>query len=175
MNAMLDVASRAGGLRIGVDVGGTFTDIIMLLPDGRVASKKILSSPPNFNEAIRAGIAELLREQNLPGRQVAEISHGATVATNCILTRTGAVTGLITTTGFRDVLEIRRMRMHKLYDIFWSKPKPLVPRHLRLETHARTDPHSGAEEEIEESEIEAIAERFMKEGVESIAVCFLHA
>jgi N-methylhydantoinase A len=174
-NAMVDPVSPIGRLRIGVDVGGTFTDIIMLLSDGRVASKKILSSPPNYNEAIRAGIAELLREQGVGGARVAEISHGATVATNCILTRTGAVTGLITTTGFRDVLEIRRMRMHRLYDIFWDKPKPLVPRRLRLEVGVRTDPHSGAEEPLNDVEIEAVAERFIKEGVESIAVCFLHA
>ena len=162
-------------LRIGVDVGGTFTDLILLLPDGHVVASKILSSPPNFNKAITQGVADLLCQSALSGEDVGEFSHGATVATNCILTRTGAVTALITTAGFRDVLEIRRMRMHKLYDIFWDKPKPLVPRHLRLEAAARTDPHSGAEEPVDEGAIEAIVERLGREGVESIAVCYLHA
>ncbi len=175
MNAISGAAFPQNGLRIGVDVGGTFTDIILLMPDGRAVSKKILSSPPNFNEAIRAGIAELLQEHRLSAKQVAEISHGATVATNCILTRTGAATGLITTAGFRDVLEIRRMRMHKLYDIFWEKPKPLVPRHLRMEVAARTDPHSGAEEPLDEASVERIIDEFSKEGIESVAVCYLHA
>jgi N-methylhydantoinase A len=162
-------------LRIGVDVGGTFTDLILLLPDGRVVSNKILSSPPNFNEAIKRGVADLLRQSAVSGEDVSEFSHGATVATNCILTRTGAATALITTAGFRDVLEIRRMRMHKLYDIFWDKPKPLVPRHLRLEAAARTDPHSGAEEPVDEGAIKAIVEKLSREGVESVAICYLHA
>jgi N-methylhydantoinase A len=133
------------GLRVGVDVGGTFTDIILLLPNGQALSKKVLSSPPDFNKAIESGVAAILSENGLAAADVKEFSHGATVATNCILTRTGATTALITTEGFRDVLEIRRMRMQKLYDIHWDKPKPLVPRHLRLEIAARTDPRSGFE------------------------------
>ena len=95
--------------------------------------------------------------------------------TNCILTRTGAVTALITTTGFRDVLEIRRMRMHKLYDIFWEKPKPMVPRHLRMEIDARTDPKNGTESSLDEDEIEAIIDKLDAEGVQSVAICYLHS
>ena len=163
------------GLRVGVDVGGTFTDIILLLPDGQVLSKKVLSSPPDFNKAIEAGVAAILSENDLAAADVQEFSHGATVATNCILTRTGAVTALITTTGFRDVLEIRRMRMHKLYDISWDKPRPLVPRHLRLEIPARTDPRSGVENPLDDSALEEIVKKLDAEGVESVAVCYLHA
>jgi N-methylhydantoinase A len=162
-------------LRIGVDVGGTFTDVILLLPDGRVASRKVLSSPPDFNDAIARGVASILKDHRVAAEDVSEFSHGATVATNCILTRTGAVTGLITTSGFRDVLEIRRMRMHKLYDIFWEKPKPLVPRHLRMEVDARTDPRSGVAQPLDEEEVEAVVEKLDAEGVESVAICYLHA
>ena len=120
------------GYRLGVDVGGTFTDIVLLSDSGRAISAKVLSSPPQFNVAIRDGISLLLTEHGLDPGAVSEYAHGATVATNAIITRSGAVTGLITTEGFRDVLEIRRMRMHRLYDISWEKPPPLVPRHLRI-------------------------------------------
>jgi N-methylhydantoinase A len=175
MSAAIRDTTEQRGLRIGVDVGGTFTDIVLLLPDGKVAAKKVLSTPPDFNAAIASGVAAILADNGLASSQVEEFSHGATVATNCILTRTGAVTALITTAGFRDVLEIRRMRMHKLYDIDWEKPKPLVPRHLRLEIAARTDPYSGAEEPIDEAALRKIIGQLMDEGVESVAVCYLHA
>src|SRR5262245_61442527 len=163
------------GLRIGVDVGGTFTDIILLLPGDRVVAKKVLSTPPDFSEGIRSGVAAILAEHNLLPSQVEEFSHGATVATNCILTRSGANTALITTSGFRDVLEIRRMRMHKLYDINWEKPKPLVPRYLRHEIGARTDPHTGAEDPLDAAALRKIIGELAAQGVESVAVCYLHA
>ena len=110
----------AARYRIGVDVGGTFTDIVLISPEGRAVPKKVLSSPPRFNVAIRQGVAEALAENGVAASAVRSFPHGATVATNAIITRTGAATGLVTTEGFRDVLEIRRMRMHKLYDIHWE-------------------------------------------------------
>ena len=175
MTTGTEIAGASARPRIAVDVGGTFTDVILLLPDGRVASRKVLSSPPNFNDAIARGVAGILKDYGVAAPDVSEFSHGATVATNCILTRTGAVTALITTTGFRDVLEIRRMRMHKLYDIFWEKPKPMVPRHLRMEINARTDPKNGTESSLDEDEIEAIIDKLDVEGVQSVAICYLHS
>ena len=165
----------SGELRLGVDVGGTFTDLVLLKPDGTAIPKKVLSSPPNFNQAIKEGTAAILAENDLEAGAVGGYTHGATIATNAIITRTGAVTGLITTKGFRDVLEIRRMRMHKLYDIHWEKPKPLVPRHLRLEVPARTDPRTGEAPPLDEEAVRAAVERLMAEGIESLAVCYLHA
>jgi N-methylhydantoinase A len=163
------------GVRLGVDVGGTFTDIVMMRPDGSLASRKVLSSPPAFNKAIRTGVADVLADGGLPGAAVREFTHGATVATNCILTRSGAATALITSKGFRDVLEIRRMRMHKLYDITWDKPPPLVPRRLRLEIEARTDPRTGEETPLDAGAVREAVEQLGAEGVESVAVCYLHA
>ena len=162
-------------VRLGVDVGGTFTDIVFLRPDGTATPKKILSTPHNFSVAIKQGIQEGLTENNIQPSDVREYTHGATVATNAIITRSGAVTGLITTKGFRDVLEIRRMRMHKLYDINWEKPKPLVPRHLRLEVPARMNPWGGEETALDEDAAREAIQRLLKEGVDSIAVCFLHS
>lgn len=166
---------QAHGVRLAVDVGGTFTDFVLLLPDGTAIPKKLLSSPPHFDVAVRVGTGAILNENGRLGQAVREYVHGTTVATNCILTRGGARTGLITTTGFRDVLEIRRMRMHRLYDIHWEKPPPLIPRHLRLEVPARTDPRSGAETPFDEDAVRAVLGRLLAEDVESLAVCYLHA
>ena len=123
--------------RLGVDVGGTFTDVVLLGADGAAYHRKVLSTPQDFSLGIKRGIQEALADHHLEGRQIREYTHGATVATNAIITRSGAVTALITTRGFRDVLEIRRMRVHRLYDLDWEKPEPLVPRHLRFEVPAR--------------------------------------
>ena len=161
--------------RVGVDVGGTFTDIVLMSPGGRAVPKKVLSSPPNFNAAIRQGVAEALAENGVAASAVRSFTHGATVATNAIITRTGAATGLITTEGFRDVLEIRRMRMHKLYDIHWEKPAPLVARHLRREVPSRVDPRTGEDSPLDESAVREAVQRLLAENVDSIAVCYLHS
>ena len=161
--------------RVGVDVGGTFTDIVLMSPGGRAVPKKVLSSPPHFNAAIRQGVVEALVESAVAASAVRSFTHGATVATNAIITRTGAATGLITTEGFRDVLEIRRMRMHKLYDIHWEKPPPLVARHLRREVPSRVDPRTGEDSPFDESAAREAVRRLIDENVDSIAVCYLHA
>ena len=103
--------------RLGVDVGGTFTDVVFMGSDGSTFHKKVLSTPADFSAAIKLGIQQALGDHRIDGRAVREYTHGATVATNAIITRTGANTALITTRGFRDVLEIRRMRVHKLYEL----------------------------------------------------------
>src|SRR3982750_2209864 len=117
--------------RVGVDIGGTFTDIVLLGSNGSVHVKKIASSVGNYAQAIVDGLAEVFRETGLAGDAIDEIRHGTTVASNAILEHKGARTGLITTKGFRDVLEIRTLRMPRLYDIGWTKPPPLVERYLR--------------------------------------------
>ena len=165
----------AAELRLGVDVGGTFTDVVLLEAGGTAYHKKVLSTPHDFSVAIRQGIQELLAERGLEGKQVREYTHGATVATNAIITRTGAVTALITTKGFRDVLEIRRMRVHRLYDLNWEKPQPLVPRNLRYEVPARMNPWGAEEEPLDEEVTREIIRRLLREPVESVAVCFMHA
>ncbi len=162
-------------IRLGVDVGGTFTDVVLLRADGTALPMKVLSSPPDFGTAIKAGVQEILKSNSIDAGQIREYTHGATVATNAILTRTGARTGLITTQGFRDVLEIRRMRMHRLYDMNWQKPTPLVPRHLRMEVPARMDA-SGAEViALDEDAARLAIQRLIEEGVDSIAICYINS
>ena len=118
--------------RVGVDIGGTFTDIVIQGDDGQILTKKVSSSADNYASASIEGLSELFVEHRLEGEQVDEVIHGTTVASNAILQQQGARTGLIATRGFRDILEIRNLRMPRLYDIAWQKPPPLVPRFFRL-------------------------------------------
>ena len=130
------MASSTGDVRVGVDIGGTFTDIVLLGADGTIHTKKISSSVGDYARAIVEGLSELFVETGLAGEAIEEIRHGTTVASNAILEHKGARVGLITTQGFRDVLEIRTLRMPRLYDLAWEKPAPLVERYLRQSTWA---------------------------------------
>src|SRR5689334_1391679 len=108
-------------LRVGADIGGTFTDIVLLAADGAIETMKVLSTPDDFGRAITQALGARFAS-GLDPRAVAEIDHGTTVATNAILEKKGARVGLVTTRGFRDVLEIRRVRLPVLYDLTWVKP-----------------------------------------------------
>ena len=103
------------------------------------------------------------------------LAHGTTATTNAVITKTGARTGLITTKGFRDVLELRRHNSAELYDILWDPPPPLVPRELRLEVAERVDYAGDVVVPLDEGDVRAALERLGEEGVESVAVCFLHS
>ena len=109
---------------VGVDIGGTFTDIVVLGSDGSIHIKKVSSSADDYARALVDGLTDALHEAGLTGGEVEEIRHGTTVASNAILEHKGAKVGLITTKGFRDVLEIRTLRFPRLYDLSWTKPPP---------------------------------------------------
>ena len=158
--------------RLGVDVGGTFTDVILHGPDGRATIRKLPSTPPEYDRAVVAAAAELAGEGDA---DIAEVVHGTTVATNAMLERRGARTALVTTEGFRDVLELRRLRIPRLYDPFWRKPPPLVPRRLRLEVSERVLADGTVERALDERDARAVAARLREADVESVAVCLLHS
>jgi N-methylhydantoinase A len=122
---------------IAVDIGGTFTDIVLSRTDGAVFVHKVSSTTHEPERAVVAGIAAILAHAGVAPEAVGEILHGTTVGSNAILQRAGARTGLITTRGFRDVLEIGRVRTPELYDLAWDKPAPLVRRRHRLEVGER--------------------------------------
>ena len=161
--------------RVGADVGGTFTDIVVVDGQGGVAMRKLLSTPDDFGRAIIDGVSDLLRTQDTPPQSVTDVVHGTTVATNTILEFKGALTGLLTTRGFRDVLELRRLRVPKLYDLFWDKPRPLVERALRLEVDERIDSLGQVLIPLDLAQAEAAAQQLVSQGVQAIAVCLLHA
>ncbi len=123
--------------RIGIDIGGTFTDLVAITEDGRVTTHKIASTPHDYGEGIIEGMRALLGEA-VGG--VTDVLHATTVGSNTVLEGKGARTALITTRGFRDILEIRDLRMPVLYDIGWTKPRALVERRLRLEVTEKLRP-----------------------------------
>ena len=106
--------------RLGIDIGGTFTDLVLVEADGRVLTHKVLSTPEDFGAAIVDGVREILNQRAV---HIGDVVHGTTICSNAILEGKGARTGLLTTRGFRDTLEIGRMRYPRLYDLTWSKPR----------------------------------------------------
>ncbi len=161
--------------RVGVDIGGTFTDIVLLGSDGTIHTKKIASSVGNYAQAIVDGLSEVFAESGLVGRDIEEIRHGTTVASNAILEHKGARVGLITTKGFRDVLEIRTLRMPRLYDIAWEKPPPLVERYLRRVVDERVDTNGHVERALAQADADTQVKALLAEKVEAIAVCLLNS
>jgi N-methylhydantoinase A len=161
--------------RVGVDIGGTFTDIVFLGDRGERFTKKVSSTVENYAQAIVDGLSALIAERGLDGAHIADLLHGTTVASNAILELKGARVGLITTRGFRDVLEIRTLRMPRLYDLSWTKPPPLVERHLRTEVDERVGPHGEVERPLAEADAERAVRHLLGFGVEAIAVCLLHS
>ena len=161
--------------RVGVDIGGTFTDIVLLGADGTIHTAKISSSVGNYADAIVEGLTQLFRETGLDGKVLEEIRHGTTVASNAILEHKGARTGLITTKGFRDVLEIRTLRMPRLYDLTWTKPPPLVERYLRQVVDERIDAYGAVERALSPADAERAVDALLAEKVETIAVCLLNS
>ena len=158
---------------IGIDTGGTFTDVILIDQKGNITVKKVPSTPDHPEQAVING----LREVGVDPVQITRFVHGTTVNTNTMLTGTGAKTGLITTLGFRDILEIRRA--HRLadyaniYNLQQDLPRPLVPRRFRKEVTERVLYDGSVLRSLNEEEVRAVAEGFKARGVESVAVAFI--
>jgi N-methylhydantoinase A len=165
----------SGGFRLAADIGGTFTDIVLLAPDGHAFTRKVLSTVDDYARGIVDALVGLLHDARLPVGDLAEVLHATTVGSNAVLEHGGARTGLITTRGFRDVLEIRDLRMPRLYDQAWEKPAPLVPRRWRVEVAERTRGDGTIAEALDEEGVHAALDFLLEEGVESLAVCLLNA
>ena len=164
------------GYALGVDVGGTFTDIALIrLSDGRAFFHKTSSTPSDPSTAVAEGVQALLARSDVKPSQVRYFGHGTTVATNAVITGRTARTALITTSGFRDVLDIRRQRQPHNYDIRIDKPPALVPRHLRRELRERVYLSGDPAVAPDVGAVESIVADFKREGVEAVAVCFLHS
>jgi N-methylhydantoinase A len=158
-------------LRIGIDIGGTFTDLVAIATDGAITTRKVASTPHDYGEGIIAGLQELLTD----GVKVADVLHGTTIGSNTVLEGTGARTALITTRGFRDILEIRDLRMPVLYDMAWTKPRALVERRLRLEITEKLRPDGSVAIPLDPASIDAAIAMLRAERVESVAICLLHS
>jgi N-methylhydantoinase A len=167
--------TRVGSYRLGVDVGGTFTDLVLTAPDGQVMTRKVLSATDDYATAIISGTRDLLQVAGVTAADLAEVLHGTTVATNAILERRGAATGLLTTEGFRDILEIGRLRLARLYDLDFERPAPLVPRRWRQAVTERIDHLGNVRIPLDRASVERALDRLLGEGVRSIAISLLHA
>ena len=164
--------SPSDGVRVGVDVGGTFTDLVACDAAGRTSSLKVPTTPANPAGGLLDGLAAIGR---VAGR-CASLAHGTTLVTNAIVERKVGAVGLVTTRGFRDVLEIGRMNRPHLYRLdLPAKPEPLVPRRLRAEVSERVGPDGSVLVPLDLGDVPAIVERFRRQGVESVAISLLHA
>ncbi len=161
--------------RAGIDIGGTFTDLVLMGEDGSLHAEKLLTTPDDFGRGIAEGLATSLATIGAAPDDIEVIVHGTTVATNAILEAKGARTGLITTAGFRDVLELRRLRIPEMYTLNWTKPLPLVPRRLRREATEKTGPRGEVRIPLDEATVIAACERLTREDVAAVAIAYLHS
>lgn len=157
-----------GGIRLGVDVGGTFTDVVAVASDGRVRIAKVPSTPRDQSDGVLAGWAALGAEPD----DVAAFAHGTTVATNALLERRGGRTALVTTEGFRDLLEIGRQDRPSLYDLTRARPTPLVPRDLRFVVRERMGP-DGVVVPLDAASLAEAVDAVAAAGVDAVAVSLL--
>ncbi|MCA0960748.1 hydantoinase/oxoprolinase family protein [Salipiger bermudensis] len=171
----------AGTWRVGVDSGGTFTDVCLFdEASGRIEVWKVSSTPDDPSRGIAQGVEEGMTEHagggaSGPAAAIAYLGHGTTVATNALITHRGAKVGLLTTEGFRDLLEIGRQKRPDLYDLFAEKPQTLVPRALRFEVPERMLRTGEIDTSLDEEAVRAAARAMKEAGVEAVAICFLYA
>ena len=160
--------------RLGVDIGGTFTDLA-LAAGGRLHTLKVLTTPDFPERAVLDGLTAILAAAGLDLGEVGSIIHGTTLATNALIERKGATTALLTTAGFRDSVEIGTESRFEQYDIFLDKPAPLVPRRLRLPVEERIGAAGQVLLPLDRAAVEALLPLLEAERVESVAIGFLHS
>jgi N-methylhydantoinase A len=170
------VNPRSGATaRVGCDIGGTFTDLILQTSDGRLFVNKTSTTPREPGRAVVEGIRAVLAQAGLPPASIGEIVHGTTTASNTILQRVGARTGMLTTRGFRDVLEIGRIRTPTMFDLAWNKPEPLSPRRYRMEVDERIAADGAVVRPLDPQQVRAAATFFLDEGVAAVAIAFINS
>ena len=158
-------------MRIATDIGGTFTDIVYISEDGQIGVEKAHTTPPNFEK----GVIDVIKKSNISEEAIKSLNHGTTVIINALTERKGAKTGLITTKGFRDMLEIARGNRPDLFNLMYKKPEVFIPRHLRLEVEERLNYKGEVITPLNREDIEKCIEYFKKEEVDAIAVVYLHS
>ena len=162
--------------RVGIDIGGTFTDAALVNGEtGQVRVVKVLTTPEDPAKGFMAALERGLAECGAGGRDVAAVVHATTVATNAIIEGKIARVGMLVTRGFRDILEIGRQIRSRLYDVHLQKPAPLVPRRWSLEVNERLDAEGRVLEPLDAGEVRAAVRRLRAEGVEAVVICFLHS
>jgi N-methylhydantoinase A len=167
--------SSKTGLRVGVDIGGTFTDITLAGPEGILATGKTLTTPDEPALGVETAVRDALARAGVEASSLAQVVHGTTLVTNAILERKGARTALLATAGFRDVLELATEKRYDLYDLDLEPPTPLVPRRLCFDVTERIYSDGSIGQELDRGQVEGLARELAEAGVEAVAVCFLHS
>src|SRR5215831_15722710 len=163
-------------LRMGVDIGGTFTDLL-LVDDrtGRVTIEKGLTTYPDPAEGVMAVVAQAIDHAEVSLAGVEVLVHGTTLAINTLIERTGSRTALFATSGHRDAIEIRREQRYDMYDVLLEAPEPLAPRHLRFDIEERIGADGEVLVPLNRRQVTRLLRRLAQRGVESLAVCLLHS
>lgn len=161
--------------QLGIDIGGTFTDVVLLDSAGVLRTQKVLSTPEDYAEGVVAGAARVLEAAGVAPGEVTGVVHATTVASNTVLEGRGARTALITTEGFRDVLEMRRLRIPVMYELQYEKPQPLVPRRRRYEIEERMGPRGEVWRSLEQDSVLRAAEAVRADEVEAVAIALLNS
>ncbi len=165
-----------GDYRLGIDIGGTFTDFVLVNDaDGDIKLHKCLTTPDDPSTGALRGAAEIVESAGIELRQVKKILHGTTLVTNAIIERRGTGLGLITTAGFRDLLEMGTEQRYDIYDLFLNFPEPLVPRRHRLEITERMSRDGEIVQPLDLDGLKELADRLVADGLSAIAICFLHS
>lgn len=162
-------------IRVGVDIGGTFTDVVILNESGNMYFGKTLTTYPDPSEGVLKGLDENLKKYGYSYCDIQTIIHGTTLVVNALIERKGVKTALITTKGFRDQLEIGTENRYELYDLFIDKPTPLVPRYLRYPITERIFSDGQVFQPLDEDETRKVFKEMDNQGVEAVAVCLLHS
>ena len=161
---------------LGVDIGGTFTDLMLFDPASKkMRFMKILTTPENHSKGVMEGIRRITEAEGCSMSDIYSVIHGSTIGINTVIERKGAKTGLITTSGFEDVLLIGRQTRPRIYDWRVGRPSPLVPGNLRKGIAERMDHHGEVIEPLDTMDVKRVVEYFKENGVESIAICLLHS
>jgi N-methylhydantoinase A len=161
--------------RVGIDIGGTFTDLVLIDDEtGERSVGKILTTPEDPSEAVEEGLLELLEREGIEAGRLGTVVHGTTLVTNALIERRGTKTALLTTEGFRDAVAIGTEHRYDMYDIFIEKPEPLVPRSLRYGVRERILDDGSVLRELDEEQVRSIAAEFEEREVGAVAVSFLH-
>jgi N-methylhydantoinase A len=169
-------ATRAPRFRFGVDIGGTFTDLVLLEENsGRMLLSKTLTTPSNPSDGVMTGLRELLQMHTLSAEDLSHGVHATTLITNALIERKGARTGLITTLGFKDVIQVARELRYDMYDLFLKLPPPLVSRELTREVSERVASDGTVIDELDDAGLRGAADNLVASGVESIAVVFINS
>src|SRR5262245_30016685 len=161
--------------RVGVDIGGTFTDMLLIGDDGSALIGKTLTTPSDPSLAVENALRPALENGAIKAGERGTLIHGTTLVTNALIERKGALTALLTTAGFRDAVEIGREHRYELYDLNIDLPKPLVPRHLRFDVPERVAADGGVLEDLDENFVRRLVAELCDTGVGAIGICQLNS